>query len=145
MASTVEVSTEQRDTSVEQPEESLLDQQMVASMEVALEQGADFDRGSQSSDSETASDNCERMKIGGATALASISYDFGLSTIRKTRIGSLESFARYFPKGYGRPLGAESISDPRENEVVVFEDFFTARLRMPPHLVLVNILCEFWV
>jgi hypothetical protein len=50
-----------------------------------------------------------------------------------------------FPKGYGRAPGAESVLDPHENEVVVFKDFFTTGLRMPPHPVLLDILCKFWV
>jgi hypothetical protein len=40
---------------------------------------------------------------------------------------------------------AESVLDPLENEAVVFKDFFGAGLRMPPHLVLLDILRKFWV
>jgi hypothetical protein len=57
----------------------------------------------------------------------------------------MESDAHYFPKGYGRPPGAESVQDPRANEVVVFEDLSVAWLRMPPHPVLVGILRKFRV
>jgi hypothetical protein len=32
---------------------------------------------------------------------------------------------------------------PRPDEAVVFEDFFTTGLRMPPHTVLMDILCKF--
>jgi hypothetical protein len=137
------VSTEQRESLAKQPKESLVGQQMVASTEVALEQDAESDQESQSSDSKTASNNCERMKVGAAIALAGISYHFGLSTIMKTRLGSLESYTHYFPKGYGRPPGAEFVLDPQTNEAVVFKDFFTAGLCMPPHPVLVDILCKF--
>jgi hypothetical protein len=63
----------------------------------------------------------------------------------KTCLGSMESDAHYFPKGYGRPPGAESVRDPRANEVVVFEDLSVAWLRMPPHPVLVDILRKFRV
>jgi hypothetical protein len=56
---------------------------------------------------------------------------------------SLESYARYFPKGFGRPPGAESVPDPQENEVVVFKDLFAAGLHMPQHPVLVDILRKF--
>jgi hypothetical protein len=77
------------------------------------------------------------------TALAGISYDLGPSKISKTRIGSMESYAHYFPKGYGRPHGGESVLEPREYEAVVFEDFFIAGLRMPPHPILTDILRKF--
>jgi tRNA A37 threonylcarbamoyladenosine synthetase subunit TsaC/SUA5/YrdC len=76
-------------------------------------------------------------------ALARISYDFGPSTSTKARLASLENNAHFFSKGYGRPPGAKSVLDPRVNEVMVFEDFFTVGLRMPPHPVLVDILRKF--
>jgi hypothetical protein len=57
----------------------------------------------------------------------------------------LESVAHYFPKGYDRPPGVEFVPDPREKEAVVFEDFFIAGLRMPPHPIIVDILRKFWV
>jgi hypothetical protein len=36
------------------------------------------------------------VKVGAATALAGISYDFGLSIVMRTHIGSLESYKRFF-------------------------------------------------
>jgi hypothetical protein len=83
------------------------------------------------------------VKVAAVATLARISYDFGQSTVTKTRLRSLESYTRYFPKGYDHPPGAEYVSDPRENEVVVFKDFFTVGLRMPPHPVHVDILHKF--
>jgi hypothetical protein len=74
---------------------------MVTSTEVSSEQDAESNRLSQSSDSEIASDNCECVKVGVVAALAGISSDFGLSTIMKTLLGSLESYICYFLKGYG--------------------------------------------
>jgi hypothetical protein len=71
-----------------------------------------------------ASDNSGCLKVAEAVALAEISYDFKPSKIMKTRIGSMESYAHYFPKGYGRPLGVESVSEFRANEAIIFEDFF---------------------
>jgi hypothetical protein len=42
------------------------------------------------------------VKVGVVAALAGISYDFGMSTVTRTRIRSLESYGRYFPKeGFG--------------------------------------------
>jgi hypothetical protein len=58
----------------------------------------------------------------------------------KTQPGSLKNHCHYFPKGYGRPPGVESVPAPRAGEAIVFEDFFTAGLCMPPHPVLVDIL-----
>jgi hypothetical protein len=117
-------------------------------MEVALEQGDGSDREDQfegSGDSETASDNYDRMQIGAEAALALMRYDFGQSTIMKARHASQESIARYFLEGHGRPLGVESLPNPRENEAMVFEDVFVAGLCMHPHLVLVHILHKFQV
>jgi hypothetical protein len=75
--------------------------------------------------------------------LTGISYDFGLSTVARTRIGSLESYNCYFPKGHGRPLGSESVSNPRLVEAMVFEDFFAAGVCMPPHSILVDITMSY--
>jgi hypothetical protein len=83
------------------------------------------------------------VKIGVDAALAGMSYDFGQSKVTKARITSLESSTLYFLKGFARPDGAESTLDTRENEVVVFEDFFAASLDIPPNLVLLDILHKF--
>jgi hypothetical protein len=85
------------------------------------------------------------VKIGVEAALAGISYDFGKSGVTKARNASLESLARYFPKGYGRTPGVESVPDLHENETVVFKDFFAVGLCMPPHPILLDILHKFWV
>jgi hypothetical protein len=85
------------------------------------------------------------MKVTTAATLAGSSYDFGPSNITKTRIGSMESYACYFPKGYGRAPGVESVPEPRANEVVIIEDFFATGLCMLLHLVLVDILRKFRV
>jgi hypothetical protein len=83
------------------------------------------------------------MKVTTAATLAGSSYDFGPSNITKTRIGSMESYACYFPKGYGRAPGVESVPEPQANEVVIIEDFFATGLCMSLHLVLVDILRKF--
>jgi hypothetical protein len=144
----LEASVEHRETSTEQLEESQGGQQVIFLTEAASEQGAGSNQENQSdgSDShETASDNDSRMKIGAEVALAGISYDFGKSGVTKVHIASLEGVAHYFLKGYGRTPGAESVPDPVENEVVVFKDFFSAGLHMPPHPVLLDILHTFQV
>jgi hypothetical protein len=125
-----------------------VDQQVMALGEAARTCGIESDRESQcddSGDSETASDNYGRLKVVDVAALVGISYDFGLSIVTKTRLTSMESYTHYFPKGYCRPSCAESVLVPRANEAVVFKDLFAARLQMPPHPVLVDILCKFQV
>jgi hypothetical protein len=143
-----EASTEHREISTKQLEEFQGGQQVVVSAEAASERGAGSDQENEfggSGDDETASDNGGHVKIEAEAALADISYDFGESGITKARITSLENIAHYFSKGYGRAPGAELVPDPHENEAVVFEDFFPAGLRMPPHPVLLDILRKFWV
>jgi hypothetical protein len=39
----------------------------------------------------------------------------------------------------------ETVPEPNSDEVVVFEEFFTAGLRMPPHPLLAVILLKFQV
>jgi hypothetical protein len=80
------------------------------------------------------------MNIGVVDGLADVSYDFGQSTVTKAHVTALESFARYFLKGFPRPPGIESFPDPWENEVVVFKDFFAVGLHIPSHPILLDIL-----
>jgi hypothetical protein len=118
-------------------------QQREASTEATSSHSAVSDRESwfgDSGDSETAS---ECLKVVVEAGLAEITYDFGSSGITKARVMSMENYVHYFPKGYGRALGAESVTEPHVNEAVVFKDFFTVGLRMPPNLVLVDILHKF--
>jgi hypothetical protein len=85
----LETSAKHKETSTKQLEESQGGQQVVVSTKTTLEQGAGFDQENQSegsSDSEPASDNGDRMKIGAEAALAGISYDFGQSTITKATL-----------------------------------------------------------
>jgi hypothetical protein len=50
-----------------------------------------------------------------------------------------------FAKGGARAPGEENIPKLEDDEVVIFEEFFTAGLRMPPHPVLADILLKFQV
>jgi hypothetical protein len=60
------------------------------------------------------------------------SHYFGQSTMMVSRIrGMIDS--GYFVEGMGRELEQETIPEPNADEAVVFEEFFTAGLRMPPH------------
>jgi hypothetical protein len=48
----------------------------------------------------------------------------------------------YFGNGVGRVPGAEEIPEP-EGELVVFEAFFIAGLRLPAHRLVVEVLQRF--
>jgi hypothetical protein len=39
----------------------------------------------------------------------------------------MDSYARYFPKGYGCAPSVESVLEPRANEAIIFDDFFHCR------------------
>jgi hypothetical protein len=52
--------------------------------------------------------------------------------------------AEFFPVGNGRAPLDEQIPNPEANEVIVFHDFFTCRLRFPCDLVLLAILERFF-
>jgi hypothetical protein len=108
-------------------------------MEFSLSHEAASDRESQSGDSEegeTGSDIATCLKVAADAALIGVTNNFGQSTMTKARLVSLRSNGHYFPKGYGRSPGMESVPDPRPDEAVMFKDFFAAGLRMSPHPVL---------
>jgi hypothetical protein len=117
----VGVSVERRGSSVEQPETSLSDEQVVISMEATPEQDAGSDGENPSedtSDSGDAFDNGGRVKIGAEAAVAGVSYDFSQSKVTKAHITYLESFTRYFPKGFTQPASVEFAPDPKEYELL---------------------------
>jgi hypothetical protein len=72
------------------------------------------------------------------------SYDFGASSVTVGRIRQLESLW-YFTEGYAHEPGEETASEPIDNEAIFFEVFFAVGLRMPPHLVLTEILLKYRV
>jgi hypothetical protein len=140
------ISAGRRGSSAEQPDTSLADDQVIASTEATSEQDAMSDEENLSgntSDSRNASDDGSHVKIGAEAALAEVSYDFRQSIVTRACIRSLENYARYFLKGFARPLGMESVPDPKENEAIVFKDFFIAGLHIPLHPVLLDILQKF--
>jgi hypothetical protein len=51
----------------------------------------------------------------------------------------------YFAEGLGREPGEETVLEPHPDEAMVFEEFFTTGLRMPPHPVLADILLKFQI
>jgi hypothetical protein len=72
------------------------------------------------------------------------SYFFRPSTVTVSRIHRMID-NDYFMEGMGREPGEEIVSEPNPDEAVVFEEFFSACLRMPPHPVLADILLKFQV
>jgi hypothetical protein len=135
-------------SSTERLDVTLGDEEPIASMEVTFEPDAGSELSDASGDTGNcgdALDNGGRVKIGADSALDGISFDFGRSKVTKGRISDLESSSRFFPNGFAWPLGMESILVPKEDETVVFEDFFTAGLRIPPHPMLLDILHKFQV
>jgi hypothetical protein len=83
---------------------------------------------------EASVDPCELMR----------SYEFGASSVTVGHIRQMESLG-YFVEGSTCEPGEEIVPEPNSEEVVVFEEFFAAGLRMPPHHVLTEILLKFWV
>jgi hypothetical protein len=81
---------------------------------------------------------------GAGVTEGSRSYYFGPSTVTVSRIREMSAL-NYFVKGNARMPGEETISEPLADEAVVFEEFFTAGLWMPPHRTLAEILLKFQV
>jgi hypothetical protein len=76
----IEVSAQPSETSANQPNESLADQQLMVSTETASARITESDDKSQSGDSgdnETASDNSRRLKVATAATFTGISCDLG--------------------------------------------------------------------
>jgi hypothetical protein len=63
------------------------------------------------------------------------SYFFGPLTMIVIRIHGMISNG-YFSEGMGNLPGEEIVPEPKFDEAVVFEELFTADLRMPPQPVL---------
>jgi hypothetical protein len=72
------------------------------------------------------------------------SYYFGPSTMIVSHIPEMTDRG-YFSKCSAHTLGEEIILEPENDKAVVFEEFFTAGLSMPPHPALVDILLKFRV
>jgi hypothetical protein len=120
------VSMGHKESSTEWSDVTLGDEERIVSTEVTSEPNArskESDASGNTGDSGDALDNVGRVKIGADAALAGISFDFGRSKVMKGRVSDLESSSHFFPKGFARPPGIESVLVPNEDEVVVFEDF----------------------
>jgi hypothetical protein len=69
-------------------------------------------------------------------------YYFGSSTITVSKIKEIEEKG-YFAEDEARAPGAETMPEPYNDEVVVYEGFFITCLDVPPHLALADILLHF--
>jgi hypothetical protein len=107
-----DVSAGCRGSSTEQLDTSLPDDQVITSTEATSEQDVVSNEENpcgDTSDSGNASDNGIHVKIGAEAALVGVSYDFRQSTVTRASITSLKNSARYFPNGFARPPGMESV------------------------------------
>jgi hypothetical protein len=69
--------------------------------------------------------------------------EFGTSRISSVHVLEMQRHG-YFGDGVGRVPGAEEIPEP-EGELVVFESFFVAGLRLPAHRFVAEVLQRFEV
>ena len=69
--------------------------------------------------------------------------EFGVSRISSVHVHDMQQLG-YFGGGVGRVPGAEEVPEP-EGELVVFEAFFTAGLRLPAHRFVSEVLQKFEV
>jgi hypothetical protein len=78
------------------------------------------------------------------TSEASRRYVFGPSTVTIDRIRKMSSL-HFFTEGDVQEPEEEVIPQPSDDEAMVFEEFFIARLQMPPQPALVDIIHKFRV
>jgi hypothetical protein len=81
----------------------------------------------------------KRVKVTAAVTAVGMTYDFGMSNVRKARIRAMEHVS-YFLKGHARSPSPEIVPTPQLDEAIVFENLFSAGFCMPPHPVLTEIL-----
>jgi hypothetical protein len=67
--------------------------------------------------------------------------DFGVSRMSSVRVQDMQRLG-YFGGGVARVPGMEEVLEP-EGELVVFEAFFAAGLRLPAHRFVGEVLCRF--
>jgi hypothetical protein len=67
--------------------------------------------------------------------------DFGVSRMSSVRVQDMQQLG-YFGSGVARVLGTEEVPEP-EGELVVFEAFFAAGLRLPAHRFVGEVLRRF--
>lgn len=84
----------------------------------------------------------DRSEAVDSSSNATVSFDFGLSRVT---LKQLDEFTKmgWFPHDLARPSEGEVIPDPRDNEVVIYKEFFTVGLRFLPHPLIVRVLKRF--
>jgi hypothetical protein len=91
----------------------------------------------------TAETPSEDLSGGVAELRPGDTVEFGVSRISSGRVQDMQRLG-YFGGGVGRVPGAEEIPEP-EGELVVFEAFFIAGLRLPAHRFVSEVLQKFGV
>ena len=75
--------------------------------------------------------------------MAAITFEFGESTVRTEDIADMV-LARFFKEGRAKaPPAGQTVPAPEEGYAVVFRDFFTCGLRMPPYHFLREVMESF--
>jgi hypothetical protein len=80
-----------------------------------------------------------RLRAAAATVLT---FEVSPSAIVRGRIWKMEDLG-YFTKGDVKTPKVMPVPEPNIDEVVVFKDFFSAGLHMPPHQALADIMLKF--
>jgi hypothetical protein len=114
----------------------------------AVDEGHDSVGSVQRTESVRASDAGSQSNAKGDSHGGSCAYSwyFGPSIVTVSRIHIREMIDQgYLTERGARALGEETIPEPENDEAVVFEEFFIAGLRMPPHSVFAGILLKFQV
>jgi hypothetical protein len=102
---------------------------------------------SSSSDATTLTAEASSEDLSGTVAAAKLrpgdTVEFGVSPMSLVRVQDMQQLG-YFGGGVGRVPGAEEVPEP-EGELVVFEAFFIAGLRLPAHRFVSEVLQKFEV
>ena len=82
----------------------------------------------------------DSLEVADSASDAAVSFEFGLSRVTSS---DLDKFAKagWFSRDLTRP--GEVVPDPHDDEVVVYKEFFLARLRFSPHPLVVGALKRF--
>jgi len=76
-------------------------------------------------------------------AMATITFEFGESTVRPEDIADMVEVG-FFKEGRAKaPPAGQTVPAPEEEYAVVFRDFFTCGLRMPPYHFLREVMETF--
>ena len=71
-----------------------------------------------------------------------LSFELGLSRVTSSDFDDYAK-ATWFARDSTRSSGDETVPDPEDDEVVIFKEFFEARLRFSPHQLVISGLKRF--